>query len=112
MTKASVVVLSVVPDLCMMEIGIDDCKKMYETMTEESKEIECPERRIVKEGRKYGNRSKIGNAVDTIISTAKEKGADMIVVGFPWAAWRKKYLWAVYPPRLLSMRHVMSLLWR
>ena len=36
---------------------------MYETMTEESKrKIECPERRIVKEGREYETEVKFGNA--------------------------------------------------
>ena len=53
---------------------------------------------------------KFGNAADTIISTSKEEGVDMIVVGSHGRHGAKNTFWAVYPPRLLSMRHVMSLL--
>lgn len=93
MTKASVVVLSVVPDLCMMEIGVDDCKKMYEIMTEEAKKrLNVLKGELSKKGVSMETEVKFGNAADTIISASKEEGVDMIVVGSHGRHGAKKYL--------------------
>lgn len=93
MTKASIVVLSVVPDLCMMEISDDDCKNMYKIMTNESeKRLTALKDNLTKKGVQMETAVKFGNAADTIISTSKEKGADMIVVGSHGRHGAKKYL--------------------
>ena len=55
---------------------------MYEIMTEESKKrLNVLKGELSKKGVSMETEVKFGNAADTIISAAKEKGADMIVVG-------------------------------
>lgn len=82
LSKGSVVVLSVVPDLCMMEISDDDCKKMYKLMTEESeKRLNALKDELSKKGVEMETEVKFGNAAEVIVKTSSDKKADMIVVG-------------------------------
>ncbi len=93
MSKASVIVLSVVPDLCMMEISDDDCKKMYEIMTEEAKKrLDALKSELSTKGIAMESEVKFGNAADIILNIAKERGADMIVVGSHGRHGAKKFL--------------------
>ena len=91
--KASIIALSVVPDLCMMEISVDDCKNMYKTMTDESeKRLSALKVELSKKGVEMETAVKFGNAAETIINTCVDKKADMIVVGSHGRHGAKKFL--------------------
>ncbi|MCL4458174.1 MAG: universal stress protein [Nitrospirae bacterium] len=93
LSKASIIVVSVVPDLCMMEISDDDCKKMYEIMTAEAtKRLDALKGELAAKGITMETEVKFGNAADTILNIAKERGADMIVVGSHGRHGAKKFL--------------------
>ena len=80
--KASLIVLTVVPDLCMMEISDDDCKSMYKIMTEDSeKRLSRLKEELSKKGVQMETVVRFGKAVDTIIMTCVEKKADLLIVG-------------------------------
>lgn len=92
-TKSSINILSVVPDLCMMELSDDDCKKMYEIMTMESKKrLESAKTRLSKKGLKINIEVTFGNPVETIIKNCTEKKIDMVVVGSHGRHGAKKFL--------------------
>lgn len=92
-TKGSITVLTVVPDLCMMEISDDDCKKMYEIMTTESeKRLSALKDDVAKKGVSLETVVKFGNATDAIITTAGERQVEMIVVGSHGRHGSKKFL--------------------
>ncbi|MFA5810634.1 MAG: universal stress protein [Thermoleophilia bacterium] len=92
-SKASLSILSVVPDLCMMELSDDDCKKMYEVMTAESqKKLEAVKARLSQEGVNVDIEVRFGNAVETILDACTEKKIDMVVVGSHGRHGAKKFL--------------------
>jgi len=92
-SKASIVVLSVVPDLCMMEISDDDCKNMYKIMTDESeKRLAALKADLSKKGVEMETAVQFGNAADVIISTCADKKADLVVVGSHGRHGAKKFL--------------------
>jgi nucleotide-binding universal stress UspA family protein len=92
-SKASIFVISVVPDLCMMEISDDDCKNMYKIMTDEAeKRLAALKSDLSKKGVEMETAVKFGNAADTIISTCTDKKADLIVVGSHGRHGAKKFL--------------------
>ena len=91
--KASLTVLTVVPDLCMMELSDDDCKSMYEIMTEESKKrLAALAKKLAKKGVKMEFLVKFGKDAETIIKTAAEKKADFVVIGSHGRHGAKKFL--------------------
>lgn len=91
--KASLTVLTVVPDLCMMELSDDDCKKMYEVMTVESqRRLEALKTQLAKEGVPVDIEVKFGNAVEAILDACIEKKIDMVVVGSHGRHGAKKFL--------------------
>jgi len=93
LTKSSMVVLSVVPDLCMMEISDDDCKNMYKIMTEEyEKRLAALKDDLFKKGVEMETSVLFGNAADIIISTCADKKADLVVVGSHGRHGAKKFL--------------------
>lgn len=93
MAKASLSVLSVVPDLCMMEMSDDDCKNMYKIMTDESeKKLAALKDDLSKKGVEMDTAVKFGNAADIIISTCSDKKADLVVVGSHGRHGAKKFL--------------------
>jgi nucleotide-binding universal stress UspA family protein len=93
MTKSSIIVLSVIPDLCMMEISDDDCKNMYSIMTEESeKRLAAVKNNLSKKGVEMEAAVLFGNAADIIISTCADKKVDLVVVGSHGRHGAKKFL--------------------
>jgi nucleotide-binding universal stress UspA family protein len=93
MTKSAIVVLSVVPDLCMMEISDDDCKSMYKIMTEESeKRLALLKKTLAKKGMKLESLVKFGKDAETIIKTCVEKKTDLLIVGSHGRHGAKKFL--------------------
>lgn len=93
MTKSTIVVLSVVPDLCMMEISDDDCKSMYKIMTDESeKKLSVLKEDLSKKGVQMETSVLFGNAADIIINTCADKKVDMVVVGSHGRHGAKKFL--------------------
>jgi nucleotide-binding universal stress UspA family protein len=93
LAKGSVVVLSVVPDLCMMEIGDDDCKKMYKIMTEESeKRLNALKDDLSKKGIQMESEVKFGNAAETILKTCNDRKIDIVVIGSHGRHGAKKFL--------------------
>jgi len=92
-SKASVTILSVVPDLCMMELSVDDCKSMYEVMTTESqKRLESFKAELAKQGLNVDIQVKFGNAVETILNACAEGKIDTIVIGSHGRHGTKKFL--------------------
>jgi len=92
-TKSVILVLSVVPDLCMMELSDDDCKNMYTIMTAESeKKLAALKEDLSKKGVEMETSVLFGNAADIIISTCSEKKADLVVVGSHGRHGAKKFL--------------------
>jgi nucleotide-binding universal stress UspA family protein len=66
----------------MMEISDDDCKKMYEIMTKEStKKLEEIKKDLSAKSVEMEMEVKFGNAAETILEVAKDRGVDLIVVG-------------------------------
>ena len=91
--KGTIIVLSVVPDLCMMEISDDDCKKMYEIMTKESENrLNALKDDLSKKGIEMEVEVKFGNAAEIIIKTCVDKKVDMIVIGSHGRHGAKKFL--------------------
>ena len=91
--KSSLIVLTVVPDLCMMEISDDDCKSMYKIMTEESeKRLALLKKTLSKKGVKMESIVKFGKDAETIIKTSIEKKADLLIVGSHGRHGAKKFL--------------------
>ncbi len=93
LSKGSVVVLSVVPDLCMMEMSDNDCKKIYKIMTEESeKNLNTLRDDLSKKGIAIETVVKFGNAAETIIKTCNDRKIDMVVIGSHGRHGAKKFL--------------------
>lgn len=93
MSKGSIIALSVVPDLCMMEISDDDCKNMYKIMTDESeKRLAALKSDLSKKGVEMETAVQFGNAADVIISACADKKADLVVVGSHGRHGAKKFL--------------------
>jgi len=93
LAKGSVVVLSVVPDLCMMEISDDDCKRMYKIMTEESeKKLNAMKDDLSKKGVEMEAEVKFGNAAEIIVKTCNDRKVDMVVIGSHGRHGAKKFL--------------------
>jgi nucleotide-binding universal stress UspA family protein len=106
LTKSSMVVLSVVPDLCMIELSDDDCKNMYKIMTEESeKRLTALKDDLSKKGVKMETAVLFGNAADTIISTCADKQADLIVVGSHGRHGTKKFLLGSVSSKVVDHAH-------
>lgn len=92
-SKASVTILSVVPDLCMMELSDDDCKNMYQVMTTESqKRLEAFKAELAKQGLNVDIQVKFGNAAETILNACAEEKIDTIVIGSHGRHGAKKFL--------------------
>jgi nucleotide-binding universal stress UspA family protein len=91
--KASITVLTVVPDLCMMELSDDDCKNMYKIMTEDSeKRLSRLKEELSKKGAQLETVVHFGKAADTIIKTCVETKADLLIVGSHGRHGAKKFL--------------------
>jgi nucleotide-binding universal stress UspA family protein len=80
--KGRLTVLTVLPDLCTLEIGDDDCRKLIGIMASE------PEKRFEDLKEELAGKSipmeieiKSGKAAETILAVSKEKNIDMIVLG-------------------------------
>jgi nucleotide-binding universal stress UspA family protein len=101
--KASLLVLTVVPNLCMMEISDDDCKSMYRMMTEESeKRLLLLKRKLAKKGVKMESLVKFGKDAETILKTAVEKKADLLIIGSHGRHGAKKFLLGSVSSRLVE----------
>jgi nucleotide-binding universal stress UspA family protein len=93
LAKGSVVVLSVVPDLCMMEIGDDDCRKLYKIMTEESENrLNAMKDDLSKKGIQMETEVKFGNAAEIIIKTCNDRKIDIVVIGSHGRHGARKFL--------------------
>lgn len=92
-TKSSINILTVVPDLCMIEMSDDDCKIMYDTMTKESrKRLEAAKTKLAKKGLKVSIDVTFGSPVDAIVKSCAEKKIDMVIVGSHGRHGAKKFL--------------------
>lgn len=93
LSQSQLIVLSVVPDLCMMEISDDDCKSMYKIMTEESeKRLAAVKDDLIKKGVEMETAVLFGNAADIIISTCAGRKIDLVVVGSHGRHGARKFL--------------------
>lgn len=93
MSKGALILLSVIPDLCMMEISDDDCKNMYKIMTEESeKRLNAKKNELANRGVAMESEVKFGNAAETILQTCADRKVDMIVIGSHGRHGAKKFL--------------------
>jgi len=91
--KASIVILAVVPDLCMMELSDDECKKMYSLMMNESRNrLTGIIDELTGEGIEIESDVVFGNATEMILQVSAEKKVDMIVVGSHGRHGAKKFL--------------------
>lgn len=92
-TNASIVVLSVVPDLCMTELSDDECRSLYNAMTEEAKRhMARVKEDLTKSGLEVMTEVKFGSPAETIIDVAQNEKVDMIVVGSHGRHGAKKFL--------------------
>lgn len=91
--KASIVVLTVVPDLCMMELSDDDCKNMYKIMTEDSeKRLSRVKEDLSTKGVQMETVVHFGRAADTIVKTCSDTKADLLIVGSHGRHGARKFL--------------------
>jgi nucleotide-binding universal stress UspA family protein len=107
-TKSPVIVLSVVPDLCMMEISDDDCKKMYEIMTNESaKRLEDLKKEISAQFSDFDMQTEVifGNAAEIILQVAKDKAVDLVVIGSHGRHGAKKFLLGSVSSKVVDHAH-------
>ncbi|MBW6519916.1 MAG: universal stress protein [Desulfoarculaceae bacterium] len=79
-TKIEVVI--VVPDLCLVDVGLDECKIITRTLYEEAQGIKA---RINEKLANYGTSAEVrieaGSEVESIVKCADEFQADFIVIG-------------------------------
>jgi len=93
MTQSSLTVLSVVPDLCMMEISEDDCRKLYDLMTEESrKRLEKMKSDLAPKGIVIESDVQFGNAAEIILKVCADKKADLVIIWSHGRHGAKKFL--------------------
>jgi len=101
--KASLLVLTVVPDLCMMELSDDDCRDMYKIMTQESeKRLALLKKKLAKKGVRMESLVKFGKDAETIIKTCSEKKAGLLIVGSHGRHGAKKFLLGSVSSRVLE----------
>ena len=106
MNKSPIIVLSVVPDLCMMEISDDDCKKMYEIMTKEStKKLEEIKKDLSAKSVEMEMEVKFGNTAETILEVAKDRGVDLIVLGSHGRHGAKKFFLGSISSKVVDHAH-------
>lgn len=93
LSKGSLFIISVVPDLCIMEMSDDECKKMYTIMTDESeKRLDKLKQNMSEKGLEIVTKVQFGSPVESILNMANETKADMIVIGSHGRHGAKKFL--------------------
>lgn len=79
---AEIVIITVAPDLCLTEVSDSECKFITESLFSEA---ESSMKKVTDELATKGIKAEIvikdGHPAEKIIDTAKEIGADLIVVG-------------------------------
>lgn len=92
-TGASLSIVSVVPDLCLTEVSANECKAITESLHSDAKgSMKKVTDEITAKGIKAEVLIKEGHPAEKIIDTAKEIGADMIVVGSHGKHGAKRFL--------------------
>lgn len=80
--SAEISVISVAPDLCLTEVSGDECKLITESLFSEAEgSMKKVTAELAAKGIKADIIIKDGHPAEKIMDTAKEIGADMIVVG-------------------------------
>ena len=80
--EAEIIVLIVVPDLCLLDVGIDECKSITDTLYREAEGIrEKIKGKLADSGFSAEVLIKPGSAEDCILTSADEINADLIVIG-------------------------------
>lgn len=81
-TGASVAVVSVVPDLCLVDVSSDECKVITDTLHSVSDSaMRKVKDTLAAQGVEAEIIIKSGNPAEKILEAADEVGADMIVIG-------------------------------
>lgn len=79
---AKIEVVIVVPDLCLVDVGINECETITSTLYQEAQGIKG---KINEKMAGYGASAEVrieaGNEVDSILKCADELAADFIVIG-------------------------------
>ncbi|MFU8818349.1 MAG: universal stress protein [Desulfurivibrio sp.] len=80
--EAEITLLIVVPDLCLLDVGIDECKSINATLAKEAEGIKAKIRQKLADRNISGQvLIKPGAPEDCILATADEINADLIVIG-------------------------------
>lgn len=75
-------VVIVVPDLCLVDVGIDECNIITNTLYKEAQGIkEKIQQKLAGQVCRAEVQIKTGTAEEVILESAEELGADLIVIG-------------------------------
>ncbi|MEW5746063.1 MAG: universal stress protein [Nitrospirota bacterium] len=86
-------IVTVVPDLCLMEVSDNECKTITESLFSDAKgSMKKVADEIAARGIKAEILTKEGHPAERIIETIRETGADMVVVGAHGKHGAKKFL--------------------
>lgn len=90
---ASINIVTVVPDLCLMNVSTDECKVLLDALTSEA-EVSMKKVRdeLSSKGVKAEIAIKHGSPAEAIISAANETDANLIVVGSHGKHYTKSFL--------------------